>query len=126
VNTKPVEGVVAAYMAKYMSKGKQMVAEAVKDWGEDNCPRQWWNMTAPARNMVKRETFKGRNTGQVLEQMLHLALGGFYDHFNAFMQPIYMAWDDQQVLMGWRGRFQPEIDRRLRSNVKSLDIERLA
>ncbi len=125
VNTKPVEGVVAAYLAKYMSKGKQTIAEALDDWGEDNCPATWWNMTGDARKMVKAATFKGRRTGDVLEQMLSLALDGMYDHFNAFMQPLYVAFDDQLVLMGWRGRFQSDIDKALRRNVKSLDIERL-
>lgn len=125
VNTKSVEGVVAAYLAKYMSKGKQMIAEALEDWGEDNCPRTWWNMTAPARRMVKAATYVGRGIGEVLERTLEKAWDfGVYDCY-AFIAPIEIEFDGVAHIVGWRGRNLPTLDTHMRRGLESLDIERL-
>jgi hypothetical protein len=125
VDTRPVEGVVAAYMAKYMSKGKQMVSEAVEDWGEDNCPRQWWNMTAPARQMVKSATFKGREVGERLEAALTTAWNIGPDRVFAFLRNIELEHDGVSYTCGWRGRFLPAVDKRFRQALESPDIGRL-
>lgn len=110
VDTKPVEGTVAAYMAKYMSKGKQQIAEAVEDWGDDNCPRTWWNMSKPMRDAVKERLLSGPKVGARLEETLELAFQYGTDECYAFLAPIMIEWGDEKRLMGWRGRFLPELD----------------
>lgn len=122
MNTKPVEGVVAAYMAKYMSKGKQMVSEAVRDWGEDNCPRQWWNLTKPARDMVKAATFKGEGIGERLDIALQTAFQIGPDRVFAFLRHIELECDGVRYTCGWRGRFLEAVDRRFRQGLESADI----
>lgn len=125
VNTKPVEGVVAAYMAKYMSKGKQMVTEAVKDWGEDNCVRQWWNMTRPAREMVKAATYRGEEVGARLAAAVKTGWNVGPGVLFAFLRHIEVDCDGVIQTVGWRGRFHPCVDNRFRQGLQSLDIERL-
>ncbi len=126
VNTKPVEGTVAAYLAKYMSKGKQAVAEAVKDWGEGNCPRTWWNMTKPARDMVKAATFKGRQAGQLLESMLGYAWNTNPEELYAFIRHIDLTYDGVTYTAGWRGRFHSEVSLDVRVMLESVHMDRLA
>lgn len=122
VNTKPVEGVVAAYMAKYMSKGKQMVSEAMKDWGSDLCPRQWWNMTASARRMVKAATCQGRQAGLILETALNHAFDTDPGEVFAFLRHIELLVDGAHLTVGWRGRFHPGLDDDIRALIQSSDI----
>lgn len=115
VDTRPVDGKIAAYMAKYMSKGKQMVAEAMEDWGYGLCPRTWWNMTKTARDMVKAALMSGPRVGAMLERTLELSWGYGQDDCYAFLSPIHVLIDEKLCLMGWRGRFQPDLDRYVRS-----------
>jgi hypothetical protein len=122
VNTKPVEGVVAAYMAKYMSKGRQMVQEAVKDWGQDNCPRQWWNMTKRTRDMVKSGTYSGRQAGQLLDSMLMHAFDTGVGEVYAFLRHVELEFNGAMVTVGWRGRFCEGVDIDLRGMLSSSDI----
>jgi hypothetical protein len=109
VDTRGVEGVVAAYLAKYMSKGKQDIAEAMDDWGEENCPRTWWNMTKPARDMVKAATLRGPKVGKVLEECVLLACESDPDETFAYLAPIVMEIGGELRQLGWVGRFRSEI-----------------
>lgn len=115
VNVKPVDGVVAAYLAKYMSKGKQQVAEALEDWGDDNCPRTWWNMTKGLRETVKAATTKGRQTGKLLERVLHWYLDDASQDCYEFLKPIVMDFEGWEAIIGWRGRFNDETREATRS-----------
>lgn len=121
VDTKPVEGTVAAYMAKYMSKGRQQVAEALEDWGEDNCPRTWWNMSKPMRDAVKARILKGPAVGAKLEETLELAFQYGTEECYAFLSPIMIEFGEEKRLMGWRGRFLPDLDRTIRCVLASSD-----
>jgi hypothetical protein len=125
VDVKPVEGVVAAYLAKYMSKGKQMLAEAMEDWGEGNHPRTWWNMNKPTRDMVKAATYRGEAVGERLESAVYSGWNIGPDRLFAFIRQIDMEYDGRSFTVGWRGRFLPDVDKRFRQGLKSLDIERL-
>lgn len=120
VDTRPVEGVVAAYLAKYMSKGKQMLAEALEDWGEDNHPRTWWNMNKPTRDMVKSATFKGAKVGAMLEWVLYSYLDGVVDDCYAFLRPIVCDLGRWEVIIGWRGRFESDVGKVLRARAESV------
>jgi hypothetical protein len=108
VNVKRVEGRVAAYLAKYMSKGKQAVTEAMEDWGPDNCPRTWWNMTKAAREMVNAATLRGARVGKVLEDCVLLACEGDPTETFAYLSPIVMEINGDLRQLGWVGRFIPE------------------
>jgi len=124
VDLKPVEGVVAAYLAKYMSKGKQMLAEALEDWGADNHPRTWWNMNKHTRDMVKAATYKGEEVGERLDLALQTAFAIGVDTIYSFLRHIDMEHDGVRYTVGWRGRFREEVDKRFRQGLTSLDIER--
>jgi hypothetical protein len=123
VNVKPVKGVVAAYLAKYMSKGKQMIIEALEDWGEDNCPRTWWNMTKACRDMVKAATHKGRVAGRLLEQVMELAWDSGGDLGIVFLRSIELEYDGVKHVVGWRGRFDDDNSRIIRGMLGCLDIQ---
>ena len=123
VDTRPVDGTVAAYLAKYMSKGKQQVEEALEDWGEDNCPRTWWNMSKPMRDAVKARILKGPQVGAKLEEVLTMAFDYGTEDCYAFLMPIMLDIGEERRLMGWRGRFLPELDRVVRCVLGSVDID---
>lgn len=109
VNVKAVRGRVAAYLAKYMSKGRQAVAEAMEDWGEDNCPRTWWNMTKDARQMINAATLRGAPVGKVLEECVLLACDSDPEETFDYLAPIVMEINGSLQQMGWVGRFKPEV-----------------
>jgi hypothetical protein len=109
IDTKPVTGAVAAYLAKYMSKGKQAVAEAVEDWGEDNCPSTWWNMSRPARDMVNAATLRGPRVGKLLEDCVQLAVEGDPSETFLYLSPVIMEIGENLRQMGWVGRFKAEL-----------------
>ncbi len=119
VNVKPVLGEAARYLAKYMSKGRQQVEEAMEDWGAEMCPRTWWNMTKPARDMVKAATHKGRQAGALLDSILEHAWLTDVDSHYAFLRPIVMEFDGVEVTVGWRGRFVAHLARDVRAMLQS-------
>lgn len=122
VNVKPVEGEVARYMAKYMSKGGECLAEAVEDWGEDNCPRTWWNMTAPARTWVKSEVHQGPQTGAILEALLGYLWDTGDDSWLEFLRHVEIEFDGVAITVGYRGRITRAESKRLRGMLKSGQI----
>lgn len=125
VNTKPVKGEVAAYLAKYMSKGKQLVQEALADWGADNCPRTWYNLTKPARDMVKASTHRGRVPGALLESVLNHAWDVGPGEVYAFLRHIDLVYDGVAYTAGWRGRLHAEVAEDLHSMLESGHMPRL-
>jgi len=109
VDVKAVEGEPARYLAKYMSKGKQQVAEAMEDWGEDCCPKTWWNMTADLRILVRENTFRGEVTGYLVQDVMTQAFLGELDDWFAFLRHVEIEVEGRSVTVGWRGRFQPDV-----------------
>jgi hypothetical protein len=122
VNVKPVRGEAARYLAKYMSKGKQQVQEAMEDWGAELCPRTWWNMTKPTRDMVKAATSKGRLPGKLLEVVLEAAFASNLDDYYDFLRHIELDFDGVAITVGWRGRFTASLAQDLRHLLQSGDI----
>jgi hypothetical protein len=108
VDVKRVKGRVAAYLAKYMSKGRQAVAEAMEDWGEDNCPRTWWNMSKDARRMVNEATIRGARVGKVLEECVAIACDSDPEDAFEYLSPIVMEIAGELRQLGWVGRFKGE------------------
>jgi hypothetical protein len=109
VDTKKVEGKVAAYMAKYMSKGRQQIAEAMEDWGNEVCPSTWWNMTKSARDMVNAATLRGPRVGATLEECVLMACESNPEEAFAWLSPIVMEINGDLRQLGWVGRFRPEV-----------------
>lgn len=125
VDVKPVKGEAARYLAKYMSKGRQQVAEALKDWGEGLCPRTWWNLTKAARDAVKAATHKGETAGAYLDRILTLSWRGDLGQVHAFLRHIEMEFDGVNYTVGWRGRFVPSVHRALTSMLDSLNSQQV-
>lgn len=111
VNTdvKPVTGEVTRYLAKYMSKGRQQLAEAMQDWGEGVSPSTWWNMTKPARDWVKSHTVSGPVVGELLDTLLQWGWANDPGALFAFLRQIELEYDGRLVNVGWRGRLHPEV-----------------
>jgi len=122
VDVKRVKGEAARYLAKYMSKGKQQVQEAMEDWGAGLCPRTWWNMTKPARDMVKAATSRGRIPGQLLENVLNHAWETDLDSHYEFLRHIELEFNGALITVGWRGRFTPGLAIDIRGLLQSGDI----
>jgi hypothetical protein len=122
VNVKPVRGEAARYLAKYMSKGKQQVQEAMEDWGSELCPRTWWNMTKPTRDMVKAATSKGRLPGKLLEVVLEAAFASNLDDYYEFLRHIELDFNGVAITVGWRGRFTASLAKDLKHLLQSGDI----
>ena len=122
VDVKRVKGEAARYLAKYMSKGKQQVQEAMEDWGAGLCPRTWWNMTKPTRDMVKAATSKGRIPGQLLEDVLNHAWRTDLDSHYEFLRHIELEFNGALITVGWRGRFTPGLAIDIRGLLQSGDI----
>lgn len=126
VDVKRVRGEAARYLAKYMSKGKQQVEEAVEDWGEDCCPSTWWNMTKPARDAVKAATHKGRAAGAILEVTLDHAWSAGIESTYEYIRHIEIEVANRMITVGWRGRFVKDVFERVRATLESADIRRLS
>lgn len=126
VNVKPVDGAIARYMAKYMSKGSEQLAEAWEDWGFDAFPSTWWNMTAMIRKLVKEQTLDGPEVGRLLETLVSADCGESGEGLFAYLRPVNIWIGEALVNMGWRGRMHPEVAEDCRGMLKSFDIEGLA
>lgn len=123
VDVKRVNGLIACYMAKYMSKGSSTLAEAQEDWGEDVTPPTWYNLTAVARRWVYENVRKGAAVGAALDTWLNYAFDTGVDEVYAFLRPIEAVIGDREVIIGWRGRFHDGVRADLESMLQSLDIE---
>lgn len=122
VDVKPVKGEAARYMAKYMSKGGECLAEAMEDWGQDACPSTWWNMTAAARRWVKSETCRGFEAGALIETYLNYLWGTGDDSWVEFLRHVEMEYDGVLVTVGFRGRMTKAVSADARAVLKSPQI----
>jgi len=109
VNVKPVVGSVTSYLAKYMGKGGEVLAEAIEDWGEGVCPATWWNMTARSREWVKKNTLTGKDVGHLIETMLEYGWNTNIDDICVFLKHVEIEFDGALITVGWRGRFTEEV-----------------
>lgn len=74
VDTQEVRKTAAGYLSKYMSKGVSEIEAFAKDCGWDAVPGQWWNLTKPARDLVKKFTYEGVETGHLLQSVIQHAI----------------------------------------------------
>lgn len=111
VDTQKVEVSAAAYLSKYMSKGGEVLDAFVDENGWDAVPSQWWNLTKPARDAVKREIVKGAAVGEWLNAMVEYALE-FCDG-SAFwsVRTVDMEYDGRFITVGYCGILKSEHQR---------------
>lgn len=103
VDVKRVKKTAAGYLSKYMSKGSDELLAFAEDCGWDALPGQWWNLSKPARDLVKKWTRKGEAVGRLLECVLDYVwntgdMSGFH-----WLQECMMELVDRAVSVGWYG-----------------------
>jgi hypothetical protein len=109
----------AAYLAKYASKGGDVIREFTEDVGEDATPRQWWNLTKDARTAVKAQTLQGRTVGELLDSILGYAWNTSPDEVFRYVYHVEMLVDGTPINVGWRGCFWEEVYLDTRGMLKS-------
>ena len=126
VDVRSVKGDKACYLAKYLSKGGDIIAEAAADIGWDALPSQWWNVTKTARDWVKSELIHGKAVGFLLHEMVNDAF--LLDRFTDFryLYQVETEIDGYLVNVGWRGCLQPEAYSQCKDLFQGLDRNRLA
>jgi len=115
VNVQQVKKSCAAYLGKYMSKGSDIIAQAVEDLGESAIPRQWWNLTKPMRDMVLSGLRTGDDVGQMILNIVDYAFD--CNDFDAFwaLRHCEMEYDGRLINTGWRGVFKRDLLRELQA-----------
>lgn len=109
VDVKPVKGDAARYLAKYMSKGGDVLAEALEDWGADNCPRQWWNLSGWVRALVKANTVRGTVPGAWLETLVNYIFDTGDYSVVEYLRHVEIELDGAPITVGWRGRLSDAV-----------------
>ena len=108
IDVRAVKGKKANYLAKYCSKGGDVVAEFAADNGWAAVPSQWWNMTKVARDWVKSNVHSGQAVGELMASWLNYAWDwndfGLYHYIHHVEIPI----GGVLVTVGWRGCLQSD------------------
>lgn len=71
-NVQSVKSSASGYLGKYMSKGSHDIKESIKANGGcvDHLPSHWYNLSAMARELVKKNTAFGPNVGTTLDRWM--------------------------------------------------------
>ena len=125
VDVRSVKGNKACYLAKYLSKGGDIISEAADDIGWDAIPSQWWNVTKAARDWVKKELMHGKAVGFLLHDMVNDAflLSRFSDF--RYLYQVETEIDGFLVNVGWRGCLSPQAYAECKDLFQSIDMNRL-
>ncbi len=113
IDTQRVKKTAAGYLAKYMSKGVDEIERFAADCGWDAVPGQWWNLSKPARDLVKKFTCSGDVVGRLLESIVHYALDCQELAQFHVLQPAVVSWDGCERIAGWFGVVTSEFRRDL-------------
>lgn len=104
-NVQPVKKSAAGYLSKYMSKGSSDIAAMAQDLGWEAIPRQWWNMSRAARDLVKSELAHGDDVGRLILATVNGIFSGhlpFQDCLWA-LHEVMLDIDGVPRGVGWRG-----------------------
>lgn len=105
VDMKQVQRDAGNYLSKYMSKGTSDIEEFAEAVGWNAVPRQWWNMTAEVRAMVKRGCLTSERIMQVLDQCVKMWYEGDADAGFKFVRAIEVSVTEyQSFVVGFWGR----------------------
>lgn len=118
VDTQQVKKTAAGYLSKYMSKGSSEVEQFADDCGWDAVPSQWWNLSKPARDLVKKYTRKGDDVGHLLQAVVQHSLG--FQELSQFhvLCPAIVNYDGKERIAGWFGVVTAEFRRELLALLK--------
>jgi len=122
VNVQQVRKSAAGYLSKYMSKGPEEIEKFAADCGWRCVPGQWWNLTKPARDLVKKYTRAGEDVGDLL---VRLASRGKTDPRGwgfHYLHPIEFDVEDRKIVVGWVGCLTADLRKDL---LKIIDTARL-
>lgn len=118
VDVKRVTKSAAAYLSKYMSKGGETLERFVEENGWSACPGQWWNLTKPMRDAVKREVVKGSEVGEWLLSMVDYCLE-FCDGAAFWsVRTVDMEYDGRFLTVGYCGILKAEHVDWIQSSIK--------
>lgn len=104
-NVQPVKKSAVGYLSKYMSKGLNDIAAMAQDLGWGAIPKQWWNMSKAARDMVKSELAHGDDVGRLILATVNGIFSGqlpFRDCLWA-LHEVMLNIDGTPRGVGWRG-----------------------
>lgn len=76
-NCEPVRKDAVGYLAKYLSKGSDIIDEVVERSGEEFLPKQWWSADMSSKKKLKSRVI--RSTGSAAEYLLYLCKNGTKD-----------------------------------------------
>jgi hypothetical protein len=119
VDVQQVKKTAAGYLAKYMSKGSAEIEQFAEDCGWDAVPGQWWNLSKPARDLVKRFTYEGDEVGALLESVVNYTLASQELHVYHVFQPAILDYDGKERIVGWFGVLTQEFRSDLVAILKS-------
>jgi hypothetical protein len=119
VDTQQVEKTAAGYLAKYMSKGSEEIEEFAADCGWDAVPKQWWNLSKPARELVKKFVHSGDAVGHLLQSVVQYSLEfQELDQFHVLC-PAIVNYDGKERMAGWFGVVTAEFRKQLVAMLKA-------
>lgn len=126
IDVRSVKGDKASYLAKYLSKGGEILDNAAKDLTWECMPSQWWNVTKQAREWVKNELIKGKAVGWLLHEMVNHAFDAndFADF--RYLYQVETLMDGLWVNVGWRGCLLPHSREQCKDLFLTIDKDRLA
>ena len=121
IDVRRVEGEKARYLAKYCSKGSDVIAEFASDNGWPSVPGQWWNMSSKARHWVKENLVEGKAAGEVLDALINASFDyEEFCHFN-YLYHVDIEVGGRLVNVGWRGSLKYEDYLHLVQCISDLD-----
>lgn len=103
VNVQRVTKTAVGYIAKYISKGGDVLQAFIDDLGTESVPATWWNMTKAARDSVKANMLEGDSVGHLLRTVIDYTFDS--DDFSAFvyLRHSEMLFDGRLITVGWYG-----------------------
>lgn len=110
----------AGYLGKYMSKGTDGAAKLAAISGWQCVPRQWWNLSKPARDAVKRATSRGRAAGRVLDSIVQAYFAGTDSGFPGCLFCYQLDAACGPITVGYGGRLRHDLASDAREMVKAL------
>ena len=125
VDVRRVKGNKACYLAKYMSKGGEVLDQAAEDLGWENMPSQWWNLTRAARDWVRSEMVKGKAVGWLLHEMVNNAFDSNDFHDFRYLYQVETSIHGMLVNVGWRGCLWEQSRQECEELFNNLDRDRL-
>lgn len=106
---KPVEKDAGNYLSKYMSKGVESIESYAELVGWKAVPRQWWNMTAACRSLVKGQTLSGETVMSLLDEAVHAYYNsGIIEGFKFVRAIEVQATEVQSFVVGYWGKLTRE------------------